>query len=490
MKSIYFRNFLVTACMMMMSFLILAVAFVVLGRGFLAGERRELLTKTADETARIARASYTDDGMLSRLNFTLRLNITSLAETTDSHIFICDGDGVIISCSDREFSCAHIGKVMTNELLSQLRESGHVDFISNLNGFYEGVHYISVTPVTVTDSDYPVGYVFASADGMRITGAWSSFLLLLLTTAICIMMVCVAMAYITSKQQALPINEIAAAARSFAHGEFTVRVREGDRNDGEIGELAQAFNAMAESIEQSEERRRDFIANVSHELKTPMTTISGFADGILDGTIPPENQERYLRTISEETKRLSRLVRHMLELSRIQSADAVELLSGEFDISETLRQTLLYFEEKITEKGLDVDAQLPENSMAVLGDEDSIKQVVYNLLENAIKFSTPGTALGLSLWKQGTKAYISVRNRGDEIPEDDLPRVFERFHKSDHSRSLDRDGVGLGLHIVKSILNNHGEDISVVSRDGETEFQFTLSLAAPKSAGKVQKQSR
>jgi signal transduction histidine kinase len=290
------------------------------------------------------------------------------------------------------------------------------------------------------------------------------------------LLIAVILSYITSKRQAKPINDMANAARRFAHGDFSVRVAmDGDRVD-EIGELTASFNAMAESLEKSEELRREFIANVSHELKTPMTTISGFADGLLDGTIPRENQEKYLLTISEETKRLSRLVRRMLELSRIQSGAKEALRQKDFDVSEVLRRTLLNLERKITDKNLNVDAQLPEESMTVLGDGDAITQVVYNLLDNAIKFSEPGSTLGLALWKEGSKAFVSVKNCGETISDSELPLIFDRFHKTDRSRSRDREGVGLGLYIVKTILNQHDEDIFVTSKNGVTEFVFTLTL--------------
>ena len=207
-----------------------------------------------------------------------------------------------------------------------------------------------------------------------------------------------------------------------------------------------------------------------------MTTIAGFADGILDGAIPPENEKKYLQIISSETKRLSRLVRSMLELSRLQAGDPSELLQQNFDISEVLRRTLISFADKIEARNLDVDFQVPEEAIIVLGNADAITQVVYNLFDNAVKFSKEGTQLGVSLWKDNAKAYISVRNHGNTIPESEIPLLFDRFHKSDRSRSQDRDGVGLGLYIVKTILNNHGEDIAVTSRQGVTDFVFTLAL--------------
>jgi len=281
--------------------------------------------------------------------------------------------------------------------------------------------------------------------------------------------------FITARQQSKPIHEMARAARRFAHGDFSVRVSGTERPD-EIGALASSFNQMAESLEQADKRRSDFLANVSHELKTPMTSISGFADGILDGTIPQENQRQYLETISSETKRLNRLVRRMLELSRMQNQSIEEIRKQSFDVSELLVETLLVFEKKILDKNLDVDVSVPDDGMIVCGERDAINQVIYNLLENAVKFAFPESQLGLSVFKQGGKAYVSVKNYGDTIPEEDLALIFERFHKSDRSRSMDRDGVGLGLYIVKTIIGSHGEDIAVKSRDGETEFVFSLTL--------------
>ena len=265
-------------------------------------------------------------------------------------------------------------------------------------------------------------------------------------------------------------------ARKFGHGEFGARVNGYENRRDEVGELAEAFNAMADSIAKSEARRSEFVANISHELKTPMTTIAGFSDGILDGTITPDHEKAALQTISSETRRLSRLVRRMLDLSRLQSAENITA-QEQFDVSEVLLRVLVSLETKINARHLDVDTQIPEGAVLVWGDPDSITQVCYNLLDNAIKFSAEGSTLGLSITTKGGKAYVSVRNTGQTIPPEELPLIFDRFHKSDKSRSVDREGVGLGLYIVKTILNSHKENITVSSENGVTEFGFTLTLA-------------
>ncbi|MBR6738394.1 MAG: HAMP domain-containing histidine kinase, partial [Oscillospiraceae bacterium] len=264
----------------------------------------------------------------------------------------------------------------------------------------------------------------------------------------------------------------AAATRLYADGNFDVRMH--DYDAGEIGELAQSFNNMADSLEETERQRREFIANISHELKTPMTTIAGYTDGILDDTIPQERAEQYLHIISEESRRLSRLVRRMLEVSQLQSREMMH--KAPFDLCESMRRVLISMEKKITDRGLGVEADIPDEPITVLGDNDLITQVIYNLLENATKFARSGSSLYLGVIVAGSKAIVSVRNEGETIPASEIPLLFERFHKSDKSRSEDKDGVGLGLYIVKTILAQHKEQIAVTSENGVTTFAFTVSL--------------
>ena len=279
-----------------------------------------------------------------------------------------------------------------------------------------------------------------------------------------------------SKRMARPLDEMAAASRKFARGDFSVRVKQEDDTTDEMGSLIDSFNKMADSLEKAEARRSEFIANISHELRTPMTTISGFADGILDGTIPKDQEEKYLRSIRDETRRLSRLVRDMLDVSQMRARASDPSKRTVFDLTELVLQTLLSFESRATKKNLDVDPQLPDNHIMVRADKDAITQVIYNLLDNAVKFAHEGTCITLRLYKDNGKAYVSVKDVGETIPPDDLPFIFDRFHKSDRSRSLDTTGVGLGLYLVKTIINSHDEDIAVRSEDGVTEFVFTLPL--------------
>ena len=483
MKSIYFKNFAATAAMVLFSFLILGTAFVFLGRSYVISEYRGNMVSNAEEVSHAAQALVRSGELTS---WDLRMVISTLAQSTGNHIFITDTDGTVVSCSCRNIACEHLGRTLTGSAMTQLR-----NLITSLGGFYSSAHYVVAQPINIGSAARIVGYVFVTTNSATIIDGWRTFVWVFLAASAAVMMIALLLSLVTSKRMAQPLDEMAVAAKKFAHGDFSARVTDDGRTD-EVGALISAFNTMADSLETSEERRNAFIANVSHELKTPMTTIAGFADGILDGTIPKDQEDKYLVTIADETRRLSRLVRSMLDMSRVESTGEDLTRRREFDISDRIVSTMLSFEARANDKQLDVDLQLPEDPMLVLGDPDAITRVLYNLMDNAVKFAAPGSTLCVSLWKSEGKAYVSVRDHGETIPADDLPFIFDRFHKSDRSRSLDRDGVGLGLYLVKSILDAHGEDIAVTSRDGETEFVFTLTLAkpAPKPTAKPENTGR
>jgi signal transduction histidine kinase len=282
---------------------------------------------------------------------------------------------------------------------------------------------------------------------------------------------------IFARRQTAPLREMAKTASAFGHGDLTARVSTDGNNSEEVEELARAFNNMASSLQKSEYRRQEFVANVSHELKTPMTTISGYVDGILDGTIPEEKSRQYLTLVSDETKRLSRLVRSMLDISRLQDQGGVsEEQKSRFDVQECAGQVLISFEQKINGKHLDVDVEMPEHPVFTYANQDAITQVIYNLVDNAVKFCPEGGTLALFVREGKDKVYVGVTNDGETIPPEQLPLVFDRFHKTDKSRSRNRDSWGLGLYIVRTIVDSHGENISVTSREGKTTFTFTLPL--------------
>ena len=476
MKSIYLRNFVATATLVSVSFLVVALSFVGIGRTYVISGYRKNMENCAQEVARTASAIARNDGLSS---WELSMSISAISNSTGDHVFIADAEGVVVSCSDRSPICEHMGVRLPEEIISEIGESGF-DRLTDLGGLYKSRRYVAAVPIISKETQTLLGYAFVSNIVDNMLDAWSTFLIIAAIVGMGVFCAALLVTLVYSRRMSRPLDEMAAASRKFARGDFSVRVKQTEDPTDEMGALIDSFNKMADSLEQSEKRRSEFIANISHELRTPMTTIAGFADGILDGTIPREEQEKYLRSIRDETRRLSRLVRDMLGVSRTRAMVADPSRRQVFDLSELIVQTLLSFEDRATKKNLDVDPQLPDNPILVRADKDAITQVIYNLLDNAVKFAKPGSCLILRLYKDNGKAYVSIKDFGETIPPDDLPFIFDRFHKSDRSRSLDKDGVGLGLYLVKSILNSHDEDIAVRSADGMTEFVFTLPLAGEK----------
>ena len=474
MKSIYLRNFAATAVMVSVCFLILAFSFVGIGRNYVISEYREDMLNSAREVSHMASAIVQHNTLDS---WNMSVAISTISNSTGNQIFVTDAGGIIRNCSDRVPVCRHIGLVISPDILREIDSKGSYNQITNLGGIYESNRYVVAVPIQIRNDNAAYGYVFVTNVIDNMLGAWSSFLSigLIVTGAVFIAALFISLMY--SKSMARPLDEMAAASRKFARGDFSVRVRQQEDSTDEMGALIESFNKMADSLEQAEARRSEFIANVSHELRTPMTTIAGFADGILDGTISRDEQDKYLISIRDETRRLSRLVREMLDVSQMKSRASDPSKRTAFDLTELVLQILLSFESRATKKNLDVDPQLPDNHIMVIADKDAITQVIYNLLDNAVKFAREDTCITLRLYKDNGKAYVSVKNVGETIPPDDLPFIFDRFHKSDRSRSMDKSGVGLGLYLVKTIINSHDEDIAVKSEDGVTEFVFTLALA-------------
>lgn len=269
-----------------------------------------------------------------------------------------------------------------------------------------------------------------------------------------------------------PLYEINKTARAISNGEFEKRVSISSKD--EIGELAQSFNNMADALQNLENLRKEFIANVSHELRSPITSIRGFIQGILDGTIPEDKHKYYLNVALEESKRLTRLISDILDLSRLESRE-FSLKVEQFDINELIRLNIIRFEKEIEKKELDVDIKLYGNGLFVLGDRDRIGQVVSNLVDNAIKFSHNKGKVNISTKISDKKVIVTVEDTGIGIPKDELKFIWDRFHMVDKSRTT-KKGTGLGLSIVRQIINQHGEQIWVESKEGQgTKFYFSLT---------------
>ncbi len=474
MKSIYLKNFMLTVGMVLLCFLILGTAFMSVSYSFIVSDKRQSLRVTSGVIESTISAKLTESELD---DWNLKIIVSAIASASNVEVIISNPKGVIVGSSESSGFGRRVGTSLPSSLISSLSSSssGSVSASGNLGGFFTAPRQYYFTVIKKPDTSVTAGYVLTSIEMSSMIQIWRSLVAIFFFASCFVLVLSLVFSMVATGRQVAPLTEMAAASKQFARGNFSVRVRNVKSKD-EIGELAAAFNSMADSLEKSDKLRAEFIANISHELKTPMTTITGFADGIIDGTIPPEKQGTYLGIISSETRRLSRLVRKMLELSQLKAVERSLIAGSSFDIGKVLKNTALGLEGKADEKKISLTMLVPEEKVMVVGDPDSITQVVYNLLDNAIKFSSSNMEVTLSLWKRGEKAYVSVKNLGETIPASELPLIFDRFHKTDRSRGLNKDGVGLGLYIVKTIIDNHNENVYVTSADGVTEFVFTLTL--------------
>ena len=271
------------------------------------------------------------------------------------------------------------------------------------------------------------------------------------------------------------VRTLNSATQSIAKGKFDTRVT--FKGKDEISLLARGFNKMAEDLKASDASKRDFVSNAAHELRSPMTSINGFVEGMLDGTIPPEKHRMYLEIVSSEVKRLTNLVRTMLDLSRIESGrDKLNL--AVVDINELIRRVVIRLGQKIENGGILPEIDISDAPLLVKCDSDKIEQVLQNLMDNAIKFTPEGKALILRTERKGESVYVTVKDEGAGISRDELKLIWDRFYTVDKARSGKKTGTGLGLSIVKSIIDLHNSTITVSSEiDQGTEFVFTLEYA-------------
>lgn len=305
---------------------------------------------------------------------------------------------------------------------------------------------------------YSDGFVNISYQTLAIIGFYSLILLGIFTCLIYV-----------------PIDKIARGAQKYADGNFESQIQV--HSNDEIGYVAASLNYMASELNTLEDDQRKFIANVSHDFRSPLTSIKGYIEAIMDGTIPPEMQDKYLNIILVETERLNKLTQSMLELNKYGSHGSM-LDVSDFDINNIIKMTVQSFEGTCTKKRIFFELILTGEKLFVTADMSKIQQVLYNLIDNAIKFSHSDSSITIETTERNEKVFISVKDTGIGIPKDSLKKIWERFYKTDLSRGKDKKGTGLGLAIVKEIIAAHNENIDVISTEGVgTEFIFTLPLA-------------
>lgn len=403
----------------------------------------------------------------------IKLQFESIASYLDTDIWVVGNNGKILISSSPDFAA--------DSLIEQF------DISSFGTKYYQKGTFFNMFPEKTLSVFSPItieykvrGYVFIHKPAADLVSFKDGLLNISYTTLaiifLCAFIVLVLFTFIVY----LPIRKMTRAVKDYSEGNFDTKI-DVHTND-EMGYLAGSINYMATELSTLEEDQRKFIANVSHDFRSPLTSIKGYIEAILDGTIPHEFQDKYLNIILFETERLNKLTQSMLELNKYGTKGSMMDIS-DFDINQTIKKVAQSFEGTCKDKKILFELILTGQTCIVSADMSKIQQVLYNLIDNAIKFSHPESSITIETTEKNDKVFVSVKDSGIGIPKDSINKIWERFYKTDLSRGKDKRGTGLGLAIVKEIISSHNENINVISTEGVgTEFIFTLPMARKENA--------
>lgn len=402
----------------------------------------------------------------------LQRKARSVYEEYGAYILVVDRNGRIMDNKNTAFAdnpafAAMIDLEDVNRSMSQVLKGEEIE----LHVSAEGNDYFTVA-VPFVQSNVVLGAVFMQTPAQVIEAGAEGLLAPVagIAALACLIAGLILLIYLRSVLK--PLNQLTCAARAMAEGDFAVRVPT-TRATREVAELSGAFNTMTEKLSEVEDSRREFVANVSHELRSPITAISGYVEGMLDGTIPPEGHEQYLTIVSGETKRLSKLIGELLALSRLERDDAA-LDQTDFDVCDLLERVFLRRTGDLEARHMDVDCDFDPEPCFVHADMARIEQVAVNLIDNAIKFTPDGGCITLQVRAEDGLCTVTVKDNGIGILPEDRPRVFERFFTADRAHTSGK-GTGLGLSICQRIMEMHGQSIRLLDTEEGTAFAFTLA---------------
>ena len=435
-------------------------------RQALVEEKTEVLS---NETLLIANQTITAyvNGFYSEEVFQETLDYYSAA--LDVSIWIIDDKGIVFASSTAE---SHPEAPKNVFFLNQDFDIYNAQSFTGT--FYESFEddVISVA-IPITTNGEPNGMIITHSTVSQINTVQKDLIQAIYIPFLVMLIVSFALLGIISGKIMRPIKKINSIAEEYSTGNFETKMN--IKSKDEIGQLAATLEYMASELSKLDEYRKDFISNISHDFRSPLTSIKGYIEAIQDGTIPPEKQDKYLNIVIEETNRLTKLTTSLLELNNADSY-GLWLVFKEFDVVDVVKKAMRTFEGKCEAKNISLILNNHCDSTRVNADSTKIQQVIYNLLDNAIKFTPNGKNIYITLTEKNDKLFVSVKDEGCGIPEESLKKVWVRFYKADASRGKDKQGTGLGLSITREIIKAHNENINVVStEDVGSEFTFSLS---------------
>ncbi|MDD3428385.1 MAG: HAMP domain-containing sensor histidine kinase [Oscillospiraceae bacterium] len=465
-KSISTRYFTTTTILLLSSIIFLGCTFFLFAMRYFKSENDTKLMGIVDKMVTVLESGKIDTGSVM-----LALSLDALNTVSDTVVFITDTYGNTVLCSEG-VDCPHFSQQIPAKVLNETFSKGYTLEVSTMQGLYTGRYYTAGKPY-VDAKGTVEGFVFASSNASNLTNYMADVFSTFFIAAGIMLLLSSVLSIVLTSRMITPLRRITEAAKSFGKGDFTARVPV--EGDDEVADLAVTFNNMATSLERIEASRRSFMGDVAHELRTPMTTIKGFVDGMLDDTIPPESYKHYLGIVSQEVGRLTRLTRNMLDITKLEAGEYVPAPTN-YDIWETLTNVMFAAEKRFEANHIGIEGFAPYKTL-VYADQDMIYQVVYNIIDNAIKFTNEGGKISLNVFSKGGMVTVGIRNTGEGINADALPYIFDRFYKVDKSRGLHAEGSGLGMHISKVLVNRNGGDLRAESVEGEyAEFILTLPV--------------
>ncbi len=438
----------------------------------LRGEAREIAYLAAQNRGSIGFSLFSSGHSTQQAYLQWKAN--AVYEEYGAYILVVDRTGRMMDnmnmayADNPDFAATLNGKEIMQGL-SQVLQGREID----LHVTMDGLDYFTVG-VPFIQSGMVLGAVFMQTPAQVIADVGEGLIGPVAGIAALACIVSAGALFLLLRQVLKPLQRVTDAARAMADGDFAVRVPQA-RSARQVSELSNAFNLMADELSQVEESRREFVANVSHELRSPITAIRGYVEGMLDGTIPPEGYERYLQIVSGETKRLSHLIGELLSLSRLEREDA-ELTMTDFDVCDLLERVFLRRCGDLESRHMDVDCDFDPEPCPVHADMARIEQVAVNLIDNAIKFTPDGGQITLRVRAEAGLCTVTVQDNGIGILPEDRPRVFERFFTADRAHTSGK-GTGLGLSICQRIMEMHGQRIILLDTEDGAAFAFTLELA-------------
>jgi len=455
---------------LIISFTLLSAALTKCFNSYFINQKKDMLIEQGKKISKVFEQAYYFGGLYNKEK--LNSEITILDKYLDASFLYVDEDKSIVMISN-DLDASLLGQKLNLSKFNSIIEGNIISFQGTMNGIFDKPVFTVGYPVIITGQ--AVGAIFMNSPMTELQKSMKDIYKIMIISICLSILIGFLLIFISSKNISKPLLEMNDAAKVIANGDFEKRLKV--KSVDEISQLAESFNEMAESLYEQEKNRREFLSNISHDLRSPLTSMRGFLQAIIDGTIPKEKQEHYLNIVLEESERLAILANNILDINKLSEPNA-GLQFSDFELNDMIKKTIFNFETRVLEKNINLNVKFDADETFVNADYEKIQRVIYNLVDNAIKFTDKNGEIDVETIVKDKKVFIKVKDNGIGISQEDQKKIFDRFYKVDASRGMDKKGTGLGLSIVKQFINAHGEEITLKSEEEKgCEFEFSLKLS-------------